>query len=67
MPFRLKEDRPPIRLWQPIHDLMHKEAGVNVDDMIVKSKQRNGHVRTLQEFYDIHLNPQKCAFGVSSR
>lgn len=46
---------------------------VYVDDMIVKSRFAQTHLadliktfRTLQEF-DMHLNPAKCAFGVSSR
>jgi len=42
---------------------MHKEAEVYVDDMIIKSKERDGYVLTLQKFfarlikYNIHLNP----------
>jgi len=31
-----------------LHDLMHKGAEAYVDDMIIKSKQRDGHVLTLQ-------------------
>jgi len=30
-----------------LHDLMHKEAEEYVDDMIIKSKERVGHVPTL--------------------
>jgi len=55
-----------------LHDMMHKEVEVYVDDMIVKSKDRNGHFEALQKFferlrkYNMRLNPQKCAFGVTS-
>ena len=45
---------------------------VYIDDMLVKSKERFGHTKHLQEAfellrrYDMKLNPLKCAFGVSS-
>ncbi|KAJ4966414.1 hypothetical protein NE237_018263 [Protea cynaroides] len=53
-----------------LHDLVHKEVEVYVDDMIVKSFTREGHIPTLRKFferikqYKLRLNPQKCAFGV---
>ena len=52
--------------------MMHKEIEVYVDDMIVKSKDRMGHIKALRKFftrikeYKMRLNPQKCAFGVTS-
>lgn len=52
-----------------LHDMMHREVEVYVDDMIVKSKDREGHVLAPQKFferirkYKLRLNPQKCAFG----
>ena len=55
-----------------LHDMMHKEVEVYVDDMIVKSKERTGHIDNLRKFflrlrkYNMRLNPQKCAFGVTS-
>ena len=55
-----------------LHDMMHKEVEVYVDDMIVKSKDRAGHDPTLRKFFDrlwkynMRLNPKKCAFGVTS-
>ena len=55
-----------------LHDMMHKEVEVYVDDMIVKSKDRIGHLSALRKFferlrrYNMRLNPQKCAFGVTS-
>ena len=55
-----------------LHDLIHKEVEVYVDDMIVKSKDREGHIPTLRKFferirfYKLWLNPKKCTFGVTS-
>ena len=51
-----------------LHDLIHKEVEVYVDDMIVKSKDREEHMPALQKFFErIRLNPKKCTFGVPSR
>ena len=53
-----------------LHDMIHKEVEVYVDDMIVKSKEREGHYTALQKFFQrirefrLRLNPQKCTFGV---
>ena len=53
------------------HDLMHKEIEVYVDDMIVKSETRVGHIEALEKFlqrvdrYNLRLNPKKCVFGVT--
>src|SRR5918992_398825 len=55
-----------------LHDMIHKEVEVYVDDMIIKSKDREGHDTVLRKFferlrkYNMRLNPQKCAFGVTS-
>ena len=55
-----------------LHDLIHKEIEVYVDDMIVKSKDREEHISALRnfferiQFYKLWLNPKKCAFGVTS-
>ena len=55
-----------------LHDMMHKEVKVYVENMIVKSNTREGHPINLQKFfeqikkYQLRLNPQKCAF-VSNR
>ncbi|XP_074278369.1 uncharacterized protein LOC141601960 [Silene latifolia] len=52
--------------------MMHKEVEVYIDDMIVKSKERSGHLEALRKLfqrlrkYNMRLNPQKCAFGVTS-
>ena len=53
------------------HDMMHDEVEMYIDDMIVKSKDREGHVINLRKFierikeYKLRLNPQKCTFGVT--
>ena len=55
-----------------LHDLIHKEVEVYVDDMIVKSKNREGHMPALRkfferiQFYKLRLNPKKCTFEVTS-
>ena len=42
-----------------------------MDDMIVKSKDREGHIPALRKFferirfYKLRLNPKKCTFGVT--
>ena len=42
-----------------------------VDDMIVKSKEREGHIFNLRKFFEkimeyrLRLNLQKCNFGVT--
>ena len=53
-----------------LHDMMHNEVKVYMDDMVVKSKDREGHIINLRKFFErikeyrLRLNPQKCAFGV---
>ena len=52
--------------------MMHNEIEVHVDDMIVKSKNREGHMTNLRKFferikeYKLRLNLQKCTFGVTT-
>ena len=54
------------------HDMMHNEVKVHIDDMIVKSKDRGSHTINLRKFFErikedrLRLNPQKCAFGVTT-
>ena len=56
-----------------LHDMIHKEIEVYVDDMMVKSMTREGHFAALDKFlaraekYNLRLNPKKCIFGVTSR
>ena len=55
-----------------LHDMIHKEVEVYVDDMIVKSKDREGHYTALKQFfqrnreYQLRLHQQKCTFGVTA-
>ncbi len=52
------------------HDMMHWEIEDYVDDVVIKSKTREGHLDTLRKIlercrvYKLHMNPLKCAFGV---
>ena len=54
------------------HDMMHKEIGVYVDDMIVKSITEEEHLVNLRKLferlrkYQQRLNPTKCTFVVKS-
>ena len=56
-----------------LHDMMHKEVEVYVDDMIVKSTTRGEHITNLRKFferikkYKLRLNPNKGTFGVIAR
>ena len=52
--------------------MIHKTVEVYIDDMIVKSKERSGHLVALTKFFErlrkyrMRLNPQKCTFGVTT-
>ena len=48
MPFGLKNDGATTLL----NDLIHKEVEVYVDDMIVKSKNHEGHIPALLKFFE---------------
>ena len=54
-----------------LHDLIHKEVKAFVNDIIVKSKDREGHILALRkfferiQFYKLRLNPKKYAFKVT--
>ena len=56
-----------------LHDMMHKEVEVYVDDVIVKSATRGEHITNLRKFferikkYKLRLNLNKCTFGVTTR
>ena len=34
------------------HDMMHKDVEIYMDDMIVKSQDRAGHLADLQRFFE---------------
>ena len=54
-----------------LHDMMLNEVEVYVDDMIVKFKDRKGHITNLRKFFErikeyrLILNPHKCTFKVT--
>ena len=55
-----------------LHDMIHKEIEVYIDDMMVKSLTREGHFKALDKFltkakkYNLRLNPKKYIFKVTS-
>ncbi|XP_075665044.1 uncharacterized protein LOC142634638 [Castanea sativa] len=54
-------------------DMMHKEMEDYVDDVVVKSKTKAGHLQVLEQVfercrtYKLRMNPMKCAFGMFAR
>ena len=74
MPFGLKNAGAtyPRAMTTIFHDMMHKEIEVYVYDMISKSKTEEDHVEYLLKLFQrlrkfrLHLNPNKCTFGVCS-
>ena len=73
MPFRLKNAGVTYQRMTTalLHDMMHNEVEVYVDDMIVKSKDKEGQIANLRKFFErikeyrLILNRQKCTFGVT--
>ena len=65
MPFGLKNTGATYQRMATtlLHDMMHNEVKVYVDDMIVKSKDRKGHIVNLRKFFErikeyrLRLNP----------
>ena len=55
MPFGLKNTRATYQRMATalLHDVMHNEVEVYVDDMIVKSKDREGHIINLRKFFEM--------------
>jgi hypothetical protein len=74
MPFRLKNAWATYQrlMNRMFHDQIGKNVKVYIDDMLVKSKEEDDHLKDLEETfktlrkYQMKLNPSKCAFGVSS-
>ena len=52
--------------------MLHKNVECYVDDLVVKSRKRENHLRDLCMVFDrlrrsqLKMNPLKCAFGVTS-
>ena len=74
MSFRLKNARATYQrlMNRMFHDQIDRNVKVYVDDMLVKSKEEDDHLKDLEETfnmlrkYQMKLNPNKYAFGVSS-
>ena len=74
MPFSLKNVRATYKrtMTAIFHDMIHKEMEDYVDDIVVKSKTRTGHLRVHEQVfercrkYKLCMNPMKCAFKVSA-
>ena len=55
------------------HDYMHDIIECYVDDLLAKSKTREQHPKILIKIFNrllefnVHLNPKKCVFGVTSK
>ena len=72
MPFGLKNAGATYQrmMYKVFDDQIGKNVEVYIDDMIVKSKLQEDHIKDLQQTFDklrryrIKLNPAKCAFGV---
>ncbi|KAA0055957.1 uncharacterized protein E6C27_scaffold319G00830 [Cucumis melo var. makuwa] len=75
MPFGLKNVGATYqRVMQKVFDdMLHKYVECYVDDLVVKSKRRQDHLKDLKVVFDrlrkyqLRMNPLKCAFGVTSR
>ncbi|KAG9458146.1 hypothetical protein H6P81_002654 [Aristolochia fimbriata] len=74
MPFGMKNAGATYqRAMQKIFDdFLHKFVECYVDDVVVKTKSRDDHLKDLRAVferlrrYQLKMNPLKCAFGVSS-
>nr|KYP69821.1 Retrovirus-related Pol polyprotein from transposon 297 family [Cajanus cajan] len=72
MPFGLKNAGATYqRLMDKVFaEQIGRNLEVYVDDMVIKTKSANDHVRDLEEIfqqvrrYNMRLNPEKCVFGV---
>ena len=58
MPFCLKNARTTYQRMATtlLHDMMHNEVEVYVDDMIVKSKDRENHIANFRRFFERSKN-----------
>ena len=74
MPFGLKNGGATYQraMTAIFHDMMHKEIEDYVDDIVVKIKTRGDHLAIIRKvfercrLYKLHMNPLKCAFGVTA-
>ena len=53
------------------HDMMYRELKDYMDDIVVKSRRQEDHVKVLRKvlercrIFKLRMNSLKCAFGVS--
>ncbi|CAL8153331.1 unnamed protein product [Prunus armeniaca] len=74
MPFGLKNAGATYqRAMQKIFgDMLHKNVECYIDDLVIKSKRREDHLKDLRmvfnrfQKYQLKMNPLKCAFSVTS-
>ncbi|KAL0366929.1 UNVERIFIED_CONTAM: hypothetical protein Sradi_3583000 [Sesamum radiatum] len=58
------------RLVNKLSNMIGRNMEVYIDDMLVKSPDKDSHIQDLQECFDVikqlgmKLNPSKCTFGV---
>ena len=56
-----------------IHDMVQYELEDYMDDIVMKSKRRENHIKVLREVFErcklfkLRMNPLKCAFRVFAR
>ena len=75
MPFGLKNTGATSQRAMTIifHDMIHNCVEYYVDDLVVKSKKKEDHLKPLRKVfercrkYELKMNPLKCAFGVTER
>ena len=54
-----------------LHDMMHNKVKIYFDDVVMKFKDREGHITNLRKFFErikeyrLGWNPQKCTFDVT--
>ena len=74
MPFGLKNANTTYQCTMTaiFHDMMHHELEDYVDDIVVKLRRRENHVKVLRKVFErcrlfkLRMNSLKCAFGVSA-
>ncbi|KAA0053189.1 uncharacterized protein E5676_scaffold2510G00420 [Cucumis melo var. makuwa] len=75
MPFGSKNvcDTYQCAMQKLFDDMLHNYVECYVDDLVVKSKRQQDHLKDLKVVFDhlrkyqLRMNPLKCTFGVTSR
>ena len=73
MPFGLKNVGATYQraMQKVFDDMLHRYVECYVDDLVVKTKRRQDHLKDLKVVFDylrtyqFRMNPLKCAFGVT--